>query len=522
VVVAVAAALAYSKIETPKYQSTALIQINSVGQTGQTSAPVTLPDPVQELGSTTVQLGAAKILSNPDVAGVASEVTGTVEPNTGALTITATASSPHQAQAVSQAYSQAFVNQTGAFVQTQITKINGLLAGLTAKIAALQQQQGNPPNALISTQIAALTQTYSTLQSEQYNMQAGEPYASIQVAADTPGSPTGLSKGKLIAIGLIAGLLVGIGIALLRDHFDTRVRRNSEFEDASEAPILAELPLDPDVRSGKVTIAMVQAPQSQMAEAVRELRTSVRVILDDAPCPFVLITSPEAGDGKTFVTANLAAAWAMSGSKVIVVSADFRRPRLEEIFGLQATGLPGLSDLIKANWKDPEPDTRPIAPREERGSVAKTGSRLPSGGTGPAPSRTRFDANLSTDDLSVSSLLVETGIWGLQLLPAGIALDNPSELFGSPGMKPVIDQLPLLADVVLFDTPPVLSVPDTAILGSMTQGAIVVASEGRTDRGDLERTIHRLETTNCRVLGLALNRIRRSSSDTYQSYNYKQ
>jgi succinoglycan biosynthesis transport protein ExoP len=521
VVVAVAAALAYSKIETPKYQSTALIQINSVGQTGQTSAPVTLPDPVQELGSTTVQLGAAKILSNPDVAGVASEVTGTVEPNTGALTITATASSPHQAQAVSQAYSQAFVNQTGAFVQTQITKINGLLAGLTAKIAALQQQQGNPPNALISTQIAALTQTYSTLQSEQYNIQAGEPYASIQVAASVPGSPTGLSKSKLIAIGLLTGLLVGTGIALLRDQFDTRVRRNPEGEDASEAPILAELPLDSDVRSGKVAIAMVQAPQSLMAEAIRELRTSVRVILGDAPCPFVLVTSPEPGDGKTFVTANLAAAWAMSGSKVIVVSADFRRPRLEEIFGLQATGLPGLADLIKANWKTPEVDTRPSAPREERGS-AKADGRLPARGAAPAPSRTGRGVSLSRDDLSVSSLLVETGILGLQLLPAGIALDNPSELLGSPGMKPVVDQLPLLADVVLFDTPPVLSVPDTAILGSMTMGAIVVASEGRTDRGDLERTIRRLETTNCRVLGLALNRVRRSSSDTYQSYNYRQ
>jgi Mrp family chromosome partitioning ATPase len=524
VVVAGAAAFAYSKIETPKYQSTALIQISGVSQTGQTSAPVTLPDPVQELGSTAVQLGAAKILGNPNTEGVASEVTGTVDATSGALSITATASSPEQARAVATAYSQAFVDQIQAFVQVQITKISSLLAGLTAKIAVLQQQQGTgtSANPLITTQIAALTQTYSTLQSEQYNMQAGEPYASIQVAADTPGSPTGLSKGKLIAIGLIAGLLVGIGIALLRDHFDTRVRRNSEFEDASEAPILAELPLDPDVRSGKVTIAMVQAPQSQMAEAVRELRTSVRVILDDAPCPFVLVTSPEAGDGKTFVTANLAAAWAMSGSKVIVVSADFRRPRLEEIFGLQATGLPGLADLIKATWKAPEPDTRPTAPREVRGYAARAGSRRTAGGTGPAPSRAKRDAIPSPDEPSVSSLLVETGIWGLQLLPAGSALDSPSELLGSPGMKPVIDQLPLLADVVLFDTPPVLAVPDTAILGNIASGAIVVASEGRTDRGDLERTIHRLETTNCRVLGLALNRVRRSSSDTYQSYTYKQ
>ena len=101
---------------------------------------------------------------------------------------------------------------------------------------------------------------------------------------------------------------------------------------------------------------MVQAPQSLMAESIRELRTSLRVILDDTPCPVIVVTSPEPGDGKTFVAANLAAAWAMSGSKVIVVSADFRRPRLEEIFGLPRVGRPGLADLIRSNWKTPEPD----------------------------------------------------------------------------------------------------------------------------------------------------------------------
>ena len=122
----------------------------------------------------------------------------------------------------------------------------------------------------------------------------------------------------------------------------------------------------------------------------------------------------------------------------------------------------------------------------------------------------------------MKSLLFETGIWGLQVLPAGTELDSPSELFGSPGMQPVLDQLPLLADVIVFDTPPVLPVPDTAILARMANGTVVVASEGRTDRNDLERTISRLESTQCRVLGVALNRVRRASSDSYQSYAFKQ
>ena len=187
----------------------------------------------------------------------------------------------------------------------------------------------------------------------------GEPYASTVVAAGLPTSPSGLSKSKLGAIGLIAGLLVGCGIALARDQFDTRLRTTPDIASVTESPILAELPEDNEVRSGKVAIAMLQAPQSLMAESIRELRTSLRVILDDTPFPVLVVTSPEPGDGKTFVAANLAAAWAMSGSKVIVVSADFRRPRLEEIFGLEVTGQPGLSNLIRANLEEFRPRPAP-------------------------------------------------------------------------------------------------------------------------------------------------------------------
>ena len=123
-------------------------------------------------------------------------------------------------------------------------------------------------------------------------------------------------------------------------------------------------------------------------------------------------------------------------------------------------------------------------------------------------------------ETAVSSHLIETGIDGLQLLPVGGNRDNPSELFDSPGMQPVLDQLHLLADIILLDTPPVLAAPDTAILGSLTHGAIVVASEGKTDRADLERTANRLESTGCTVLGLVLNHVRHSASDGYQAYSY--
>ena len=396
--------------------------------------------------------------------------------------------------------------------QAQIDKYTAAINQINTKIIALQAQEapGSPNAALVATQISALTQTSSTLQAAQSTIQIGMPYAQVQVAAG-PGGPTGLSTSKLALIGLIAGFLVGCGIAFIRDQFDDRVRVSPDIESVIDGPLLGELPQDADVRKGEVSIALVQAPQSSLAEAVRDLRTSLRVLLVEQQSPILVITSPEPGDGKTFVTANLAVSWALTGSRVIVVSADFRRPRLEDAFGIDATGSPGLSDLIKANWKQAEPDDDDL---DGLGDVPGSPGR-----------RDREDERRAQGrhssvfgDTAVSTHLLETGIDGLQLLPVGVHLDNPAELFDSPGMQPVLDQLHLLADIVLLDTPPVLAAPDTAILGSLTHGAVVVASEGKTDRADLERTANRLEATGCRVVGLVLNHVRRTTSDSYQAY----
>ncbi len=134
---AVAAAFAYSKVHTPKYESTALVQEATTGSTnGQTSAAVNLPDPVQELGSTAVQLKAAKILNDPSLSTVAGAVTGTADVNTGTLTITASDPNPARAQAIAKAYSQAYVDQTQALVQAEIDKINGQMQSLQSQISA--------------------------------------------------------------------------------------------------------------------------------------------------------------------------------------------------------------------------------------------------------------------------------------------------------------------------------------------------------------------------------------------------
>jgi len=500
VVVAAAAAFAYAKVAKPTYQSSALVQVTTPSQTATTGGSTfTLPDPVQELSSTGVQLAAAIALRDPSPQTLAGRVTGTVDSTTGALTVTGSGSTPEQAQAVAKAFSEAYVAQVQALAQKQVDKYTIALDQVNSKIAALQAQvSAGPPTALTTAQIAALTQTASTLEAAQSTIQIGMPYAVVQVAAG-PGTSTGLGTAKLLALGILAGLLVGCGIALVREQFDDRVRIGQDGEETVDRPVLGELPEDADVKKGLVTLSMVQAPQSALAEAVRDLRTSLRVLLVDEQSPILTVTSPEPGDGKTFVTANLAVSWALTGSRVIVVSADFRRPRLEEAFGLDTDAGPGLSDLIKANWKVAVPDD------DRADADAGAGTARPAG----------------TGDASVADHLLETGIDGLQLLPVGTLLDNPSELFDSPGMQPVLDHLRLLADIVLLDTPPVLVSPDTAILGGLTHGAIVVASDGRTDRGDLDRTAKRLEATGCPVLGLVLNHVRHATAAGYRDYAYR-
>ena len=514
VVVCVVAALAYSKLSAPTFQSTAQVQVSTPNQSGSSSggSSFTLPDPVQELTSTAVVDAAAKILGVTNPQSVAGLVTGVMDQTTATLTIVGTGSTAIGAQIVTQAYTQAFVDQIATVAQGQVDKYTSAIAQTNVKIAVLQAQEvpasganAVTANALLNAQITALTGTLTALQAAQSAITLNSPYAKISVPA-VPGGSTGLNPSKLGAIGLLAGLLVGCGIAFVREQFDDSLRISPDIDSVIDGPLLGELPISPEVKKGELSIVLVQAPQSALAEAVRDVRTSLRVLLVEQQSPILVITSPEPGDGKTFLTANLAASWALTGSRVIVVSADFRRPRLEQAFGLDVTDRPGLSDLIKANWKQAEPSDgshyRMVDP--------------------PDSPRSRRRSPLPGDETAVSAHLLETGIDGLQLLPVGVHLENPSELFDSPGMQPVLDQLHLLADIIFLDTPPVLAAPDTAILGSLTHGAVIVASEGKTDRGDLERTARRLEATGCHVVGLVLNHVRRPTSDGYQAYtSYK-
>ncbi|NTV40156.1 MAG: CpsD/CapB family tyrosine-protein kinase [Demequinaceae bacterium] len=191
----------------------------------------------------------------------------------------------------------------------------------------------------------------------------------------------------------------------------------------------------------------------------------------------VVFTSVEPGDGKTFVSANTALTWARAGKNVILVGGDLRRPMLGAYFGEAADGQ-GLADLL-----------------DNDGAAGRPISRA-----------------------QIVEKLNDSGYERLQVLPAGLDPVNPSDLLAASSLKSVIDALRQLADVVIIDSPPAMSLVDASLLGEAADGVIIVASVHGTERSHLVETVQSLRQNGVPILGVVANRSRRALPKSYTPY----
>ncbi|UKA49898.1 polysaccharide biosynthesis tyrosine autokinase [Arthrobacter sp. FW305-123] len=276
--------------------------------------------------------------------------------------------------------------------------------------------------------------------------------------ASLPSAPISPLLSATLGIGLAAGLLIGLGYAIARNHFDRRIRGASEIERLFGLAVVGTLPLDKrlsEKSSVLETTGTHRVPGGHaMAEALRELRTNLDFIDVDNPPRILLITSSLPSEGKSTVTSNLAATIAAAGRDVIVVDADLRRPTVHQVFGV----LPdvGVTDILSAR-------------------------------------------------ASIDEVLQE---WGpnphLRVLTAGRIPPNPSELLGSRAMEHLLNELSQRA-MVLIDAPPLLPVTDAAVLSRVADGTLVVARARKTTRDTLFRALGNLTRVRGRVLGVILN-----------------
>jgi capsular exopolysaccharide synthesis family protein len=262
-----------------------------------------------------------------------------------------------------------------------------------------------------------------------------------------------------------AGLSLALGLAFLLDYLDDTFTRPENAEQALLVPTLAAIP-SLQIHATKDTgpTAALQ-PMSPFAEAYRTLRTSLQFSNLDTNRRTLLVTSAVAEEGKTTTIANLGVVMAQAGRKVLLVDADLRRSMLHRVFHLP--DQPGLTDLLLA---DAAPD---------------------------------------------ESCLTATAISNLYVLPSGPLPPTPSELLGSERMNKLIGQLCTLADIVLFDSPPVLAVTDAAVLASHADGVLLVVESGRTPKEEARKALHSLQSVGARVLGTVLTQCKVEGRDYY-------
>jgi capsular exopolysaccharide synthesis family protein len=283
--------------------------------------------------------------------------------------------------------------------------------------------------------------------------------------AELPTSPSSPKKKLYLAIGLLLGLVAGIVGAQLRETFDTTVRAKDRAEKSADAPVLASIGEGDQVKSHQLIVRDDRFSPS--SEAFRQLRTNIRSLNIEQHMRALVVTSSVAREGVTTVASNLAVAFAQSGDNVILVDANFRQPMLSELFGLNSA--PGLTNILAQS--------------------------------------ARLD-----DALQVS--YPETS---LRVMTSGPVPPNPSELLGSRRMHDLINALKQRADIVVFDTPPLLPVTDAAALSRLTDGAVLVCRTRSTKTDQLECAAQSLRSVGKQVLGLILNGAsdrRRSAADS--------
>lgn len=220
-------------------------------------------------------------------------------------------------------------------------------------------------------------------------------------------------------------------------------------------------------------------PKSPVSEVFRALRTNIQYMGKVGNGQSILMTSTMQGEGKSWVVANLAVTFAQAGKNVILVDADMRRPRQNNIFGVDM--YPGLSNYL---------------------------SGITSRGV--------------EEEISIKDCVQPTEIDNLYIIPAGNIPPNPSELLATPKVKQLITELKNIFDIIIFDGAPCLVVTDSTVLSRSVDYTLLTAAQKTTKTDDLKEAKKRIEAVGGNVVGVVLNRVKMSAKKYENKYYYYQ
>lgn len=421
-------ALVFSLTQEKEYTATATLlfrQAPSGPEEGET-----VIDPTREaatngqlVGLPVVAEQAAELLEgvSPGEALESVEVESSSEADTAK--IAATTTDPELSAAMANAYGRAYIAFRREADRSQVQDAIDVAEGSLEQLSP-EDQEGKEG--------AALREQLDRLKLTQALQTGG---AELVQPATVPSSPSSPKTVRNVMLGFILGLLLGLGLAALLERIDRRVRSVEELEDLYEIPILARIP-----RSQRLSKRRAEAisPQTQEGEAFRVLRTNLRYFNVDGGLRSILITSPEAGDGKSTVARTLAMTMAEMGDDVVLVEGDLRKGG--ELRGVTGGPATGLSNVLAG---------------------------------------TPFEKVLIEVDVPAGPGVQARS---LTVLPSGPVPPNPSELLDSAQMRDLLIKLQERFRIVVIDSPALAAVSDALALVPEVSAVVVVGGLGKTTR----------------------------------------
>jgi capsular exopolysaccharide synthesis family protein len=328
------------------------------------------------------------------------------------------------------------------------------------------------------------------------------------IAAPTvPGAPLS-TIGRDLLIGVLAGLALGLGAVMLAEKADNTFHSTEELKKRLKLPILAIIPfyeaVQPEPKAPSKIKHLLQPTRlkslvrgrrkpptprttSVFLESFRSLHANIRLLRTDPSITTLVISSALPGDGKSTVSINLAQAAASMGQRVLLVDADMRKPRISSRLGLPNTR--GLRDLIETSLH-------------------------------PSQAIQQFRRS-DSEEVSNNPQILPFGAENLFVLASGEISQDPAKLLSTQRMQDLMEHFQTLFDLVIYDAPPVLNLADSCLLGAHTDGIVLVAGLGKTDRAALMQALETLRLSRIPVLGMVANNLMGATSATVKHYYYQ-
>jgi capsular exopolysaccharide synthesis family protein len=442
-------------------------------------------------GQTTTRTYAEMLVDRPVLQGVIDQLQLAIAPDdlketisvqvvrdTQLLVITVQHTDPNLAAAITNAIASVFTDriqvlQSQRYSATQESLAQQIL-DMELQIEETDQAIARETDASQLLQLQARLTEYRSLYSqlvtnfEEVRLAEAQNTTNVVVSepAAVPSIPVSPKTTRNTLLATIAGMLLAGGTVFALDTLDDTIKNPDEIRKRFNLLILGMIASHE--AQGEVPISLSK-PRSPVAEAFRSLRTNITYAAVDTPLRRIIITSATPQEGKTTVSTNLAVVLAQGEKKVVLIDADLRRPQVHHKFELP--NIVGLSELFLM--------MRPLV-------------TLPRG------------------------VIQSTNAPGLDVVTSGKLPPNPAELLTSNKMSQFLDLLDHEYDLVVIDTPPVLTVTDAAALASKVDGVILVAKPGVTKLSAFKETIGQLRGVGARVLGVVLNEV----NPTSRKYGY--